>query len=222
MGAIPKTGDGAGLLIQIPHKFFAHDADAGLHLAGTGRVRRGMTFLPVEKQPRLNCEGVLERILAKRVEHFGWRTLRSMETPSAGWRGLRNLIYSRFLWRVRRRWMRTRLSASVCGPQARGLEIAESDIETKSSSTFLAVVPHHRLQGLLLAPQIANFYGSFDPDAASALCLVHQRFSTNTFPAGSWRIRIAMCAQRRDQHAEGERGVDACAAVDSGVSAVRR
>ena len=42
-------------------------------------------------------------------------------------------------------------------------------------------------KGLLLAPQIANFYGDLsDPDAVSALCLVHQRFSTNTFP--SWKL----------------------------------
>ena len=44
-------------------------------------------------------------------------------------------------------------------------------------------------KGLLLAPQIANFYKELsDPDAMSALCLVHQRFSTNTFPRGNWRI----------------------------------
>jgi glutamate synthase (NADPH/NADH) large chain len=50
----------------------------------------------------------------------------------------------------------------------------------------VALLPHHRLQGLAACPQITNFYRELsDPDAVSALCLVHQRFSTNTFP--SWQ-----------------------------------
>jgi len=47
-------------------------------------------------------------------------------------------------------------------------------------------------KGLLLAPQIAHFYPELsDADVVSALCLVHQRFSTNTFPPGRWRTRSA-------------------------------
>ena len=67
-------------------------------------------------------------------------------------------------------------------------EIAESEIEDKEffyipSLSCRTIV----YKGLLLAPQIANFYGELsDPDVTSALCLVHQRFSTNTFP--SWKL----------------------------------
>ncbi len=75
-------------------------------------------------------------------------------------------------------------------------------------------------KGLLLAPQIANFYNELsDPDAMSALCLVHQRFSTNTFPtwqlAHPFRIRLP---QRRDQYGSRQRELDVCAAVGAGVA----
>ena len=66
-------------------------------------------------------------------------------------------------------------------------------------------------KGLLLAPQIAEFYQELsDPDAMSALCLVHQRFSTNTFP--TWQLAHPYryhLPQRRDQHRARQRQLDA-------------
>ena len=74
-GCDPETGDGAGLLIQIPHKFFARECEAlGFVLPAPGEYAVGMTFLPVEKHPRLNCEGVLERIIREEgLSTLGWR-----------------------------------------------------------------------------------------------------------------------------------------------------
>ena len=76
-------------------------------------------------------------------------------------------------------------------------------------------------KGLLLAPQIAKFYRELsDPDAMSALCLVHQRFSTNTFPtwqlAHPFRYRLP---QRRDQHGARKRELDVRAPVRAAVAA---
>src|SRR5947199_10796898 len=67
-------------------------------------------------------------------------------------------------------------------------EVAESDIEDKEFFYIPSLSARTIVyKGLLLAPQIQNFYGELsDPDVASALCLVHQRFSTNTFP--SWKL----------------------------------
>src|SRR4029078_11654807 len=63
-GCDPETGDGAGVLIQIPHKFFAREcATLGIEWPAPGEYAVCMTFLPVEMRPRLNCEGVLERII---------------------------------------------------------------------------------------------------------------------------------------------------------------
>src|SRR5215467_4404012 len=190
-GCDPETGDGAGVLIQIPHKFFARECQAlGFTLPEPGEYAVGMTFLPVEKHPRLNCEGVLERIIREEgLSVLGWR-----DTPVNGdaigrvARASQPYIQQIFVARApemdepgfERRLYVVRKRAEK--------EIAESDIEDKEffyipSLSCRTVV----YKGLLLAPQIANFYGELsDPDATSALCLVHQRFSTNTFP--SWKL----------------------------------
>jgi glutamate synthase domain-containing protein 1 len=64
-GCDPDTGDGAGVLIQIPHAFFAREcAKLGFTLPLPGEYGVGMIFLPVERHDRLQCEGILERIVA--------------------------------------------------------------------------------------------------------------------------------------------------------------
>ena len=190
-GCDPETGDGAGILIQIPHKFFLSAcAREGFSLPAPGRYAVGMVFLPVEKHPRLQCEGILEGIVQEEgLTLLGWR-----DTPVNGSaigrvaRGSQPYIqqvfvacpddldeeaFERRLYVVRKRTES---------------EIEQSEIETKSmfyvpSLSCRTIV----YKGLLLAPQIANFYEELsDPEVETALCLVHQRFSTNTFP--SWQL----------------------------------
>jgi len=190
-GCDPETGDGAGVLIQIPHKFFAREcAKLGFTLPEPGEYGVGLVFLPVEKQERLQCEGILERIAVEEgLGVLGWR-----DTPidgSAIGRVARNsqpYIEQIFIRRgpdmtedqLERKLYVVRKRAEN--------EIAQSDIPDKSffyvpSLSCRTIV----YKGLLLAPQIARFYGELsDPDVMSALCLVHQRFSTNTFP--SWQL----------------------------------
>src|SRR6266853_138020 len=74
-GCDPETGDGAGVLIQIPHKFFAREcARLGFTLPLPGEYGVGMVFLPVEPAQRLLCEGILERITREEVlSVLGWR-----------------------------------------------------------------------------------------------------------------------------------------------------
>src|SRR5678816_1028580 len=80
-GCDPETGDGAGLTIQLPHKFFARECAAiGFTLPTAGEYGVAMTFLPVEKQQRLACEGILERISREEgLSVLGWR-----DTPIDG------------------------------------------------------------------------------------------------------------------------------------------
>src|SRR6187549_745192 len=80
-GCDPETGDGAGVLIQIPHKFFAREcARLGFTLPPAGEYGVAMTFLPVEKRQRLLCEGILERISREEgLSVLGWR-----DTPIDG------------------------------------------------------------------------------------------------------------------------------------------
>ena len=190
-GCDPETGDGAGILIQIPHKFFAREcSQLGFELPAEGEYAVGMTFLPVEKHQRLQCEGILERIIREEgLSVLGWR-----DTPVDGDaigrvarasqpyiqqvfvarpEGLDEDAFERKLYVVRKRAER---------------EVAESDIEGKEFFYIPSLSARTIVyKGLLLAPQIENFYAELsDPDAMSALCLVHQRFSTNTFP--SWQL----------------------------------
>jgi glutamate synthase (NADPH/NADH) large chain len=74
-GCDPETGDGAGILLQIPHQFLARECGKlGFELPVPGAYGVGMTFLPVEKHQRLQCEGILERIVREEgLTVLGWR-----------------------------------------------------------------------------------------------------------------------------------------------------
>ena len=74
-GCDPETGDGAGILIQIPHKFFARECETlGFTLPPPGEYGVGMVFLPVEPSHRLIAEGILERIAREEgLTVLGWR-----------------------------------------------------------------------------------------------------------------------------------------------------
>src|ERR1700686_2362241 len=74
-GCDPQTGDGAGILIQIPHEFFVRECAAlGFSLPEPGCYGVGMMFLPVEPQQRLICEGIVERIAREEgLKVLGWR-----------------------------------------------------------------------------------------------------------------------------------------------------
>src|SRR5262249_8590946 len=80
-GCDPETGDGAGVTIQIPHQFFVRVCgEIGMELPQPGEYGVAMTFLPVEKQQRLLCEGILERISREEgLTVLGWR-----DTPIDG------------------------------------------------------------------------------------------------------------------------------------------
>src|ERR1700738_2752647 len=179
-GCDPETGDGAGILIQIPHKFFARECDdLGFKLPPAGEYGVGMVFLPVEPQHRLLAEGILERIAREEgLTVLGWR-----DTPvnadaigrvarasqpyieqvfMAGASGQTQDELERKLFIVRKR-AETEIGASSI-PDKHFFYIP-----SLSSRTII-------YKGLLLAPQIANFYKELtDPETTSALCMVHQR-----------------------------------------------
>ena len=190
-GCDPETGDGAGILIQIPHTFFVREcAELGLALPEPGAYGVAMCFLPVEKHNRLQCEGVFERIAQEEgCQVLGWR-----DTPVNGDaigrearssqpyieqlflgcpQGLDEDAFERLLYHVRRRTEN---------------EIGASEIEDRE--TFYVPSCSCRTiiyKGLMLAPQIEKFYFELaNPLVTSALALIHQRFSTNTFP--SWKL----------------------------------
>jgi glutamate synthase (NADPH) large chain len=190
-GCDPETGDGAGILIQVPHVFFARECgELGIQLPGPGDYGVAMVFLPVDKHSRLQCEGVFERIASvEGLKVLGWR-----DTPVNGDAigrearasqpyieqffvgrpdGMTEDDFERRLYLVRRR-TENEIAAS---------EIDEKEFFYVPSFSCRTII----YKGLMLAPQIEKFYFELaNPLVTSALCLVHQRFSTNTFP--SWKL----------------------------------
>ena len=191
-GCDPETGDGAGILIQIPDKFFRREtAQLGFTLPPAGEYGVGMCFLPVERTQRLHCEGIIERIAAEEgLTVLGWR-----DTPvdrDAVGRIARasqpyiEQIFIRCAPGMDRETFERKLFVVLKraeGEVNASAEIRDKDffyIPSMSSRTIV-------YKGLLLAPQIATFYADLsDPDCMSAMALVHQRFSTNTFP--TWQL----------------------------------
>ncbi|HEY0839705.1 MAG TPA: glutamate synthase central domain-containing protein, partial [Vulgatibacter sp.] len=190
-GCDPETGDGAGVLIQIPHKFFAREcASLGFTLPNAGEYGVGMVFLPVEPHQRLQCEGIVERIVREEgLTVLGWR-----DTPIDGakiGRVARNsqpYIEQVFVGRAKG-MTEDQLERKLYVVRKRAeAEVFHSEMEDKGFFYIPSLSARTIVyKGLLLAPQIANFYPELsDPDVVSALCLVHQRFSTNTFP--TWQL----------------------------------
>ena len=190
-GCDAETGDGAGVLIQIPHEFLAKQApSSGFTLPERGQYGVAMCFLPVERQQRYACEGHMERISREEgLAVLGWRDI-PVEADAIG-RVARNsqpYIEQFFVGRpagLSDDEFERKLFVVMKRSEA---AVAKSDLRDKdffyipsfSSRTMV-------YKGLLLANQIGEFYTELlDPDTKSALCMVHQRFSTNTFP--TWQL----------------------------------
>jgi len=191
-GCDPDTGDGAGVIIQIPHAFFAREcARLGFILPPPGHYGAGIVFLPVEPQQRLVVEGIMERIITEEgLQLLGWRdtpvlanTIGRVARASQPYiqqvfvgriSGIDEDAFERKLYVVRKRFES---------------EVAKSEDVRDKSFVYVPSLSCRTIvyKGLLLAPQISKFYGDLsDPACISAICMVHQRFSTNTFP--SWQL----------------------------------
>ncbi len=193
VGADPLMGDGAGILIQIPDQLYREDmAQQGVQLPPPGEYGVGMIFLPKEHASRLACEQELERtVRAEGQVVLGWRDVRvDAEMPmSPAVKATEPVVRQIFIGR----------GPDVMVPDA--LERKLYVIRKTSSHAIRALSLKHGKEyfvpsmssrtvvykGLLLAGQVGQYYLDLaDPRTVSALALVHQRFSTNTFPA--WEL----------------------------------
>jgi len=178
-GCDSETGDGAGVLIQIPHRFFARECGKlGFTLPPAGEYGVGMTFLPVEPHHRRECEGVIERVVSEEgLAVLGWRDT-PCDATSIGRVARGSQPYIQQIFVARGRGMTEE-------QLERRLYVTRKRIEAALPNCYIPSFSARTIiyKGLLLAPQIAKFYPELsDPEVVSALCLVHQRFSTNTFP----------------------------------------
>ena len=189
VGADALMGDGAGILIQIPDELYRDEMAArGVELPPPGEYGVGMIFLPKEHASRLACEQELERaIRAEGQVLLGWRDVpvdRDMPmSPTV--RAKEPVIRQVFIGRgpdvivpdaLERKLYVIRKTASAAIQALKLTHSREYYVPSMSCRTVI-------YKGLLLATQVGQYYRDLaDPRTVSALALVHQRFSTNTFP----------------------------------------
>jgi glutamate synthase (NADPH/NADH) large chain len=193
VGADPLCGDGAGILIQIPDQFYREEAaKLGIALPPPGEYGVGMIFLPRENASRLACEQELERtVRAEGQVVLGWRDVPvDHEMPMSPLvREREPVIRQIFIGRgpdvmvpdaLERKLYVIRKTASH---KIQALKLKHGKEYFVPSMSTRTVV----YKGLLLADQVGRYYRDLrDPRLVSAIALVHQRFSTNTFP--SWEL----------------------------------
>src|SRR5512139_3040880 len=189
VGADKLMGDGAGILIQIPDDLYRADMAAqGVALPPPGEYGVGMIFLPKEHASRLACEQELERaVKAEGQVLLGWRDVPvDREMPmSPAVRAKEPVIRQIFIGRgadvivpdaLERKLYVIRKTASAAIQKLKLTHSREYYVPSMSCRTVI-------YKGLLLADQVGKYFKDLqDPRTVSALALVHQRFSTNTFP----------------------------------------
>ncbi len=187
-GCEKNTGDGAGILIQMPHAFLAEECEkAGIVLPAAGRYGAGCVFLPQDPGPRRRVEELVEKTVCREgLAVLGWRTLPTDNsslgpTARAGEPFMRQLFvsrpepleddlaYERKLYVVRRSIENAVRASEIPGKRA----------------CYVPSLSHRTIvyKGMLIAPQLPRYFPDVvDDRMESALAMVHSRFSTNTFP----------------------------------------
>ena len=187
-GADPLQGDGAGILLQLPDAFLRRACGRlGITLPAIGQYGVGTVFLPQEPASRVACEQEIERaIWAEGQVLLGWR---DVPTNNAGLstrtKEVEPVIRQVFVARGSRDMDQDALERKLyvvrkaSGHAIQALKLRHGkEFYVPSFSTYTLVY-----KGMLLAHQVGEYYEDLrDPSMVSALAMVHQRFSTNTFP----------------------------------------
>lgn len=193
-GAEANTGDGAGILIQIPHGFLKRECEMlGFTLPESGKYGAGMLFLPQDPVQRRTCEKIMERVINEEGQTFlGWRTVPTDnrilgEGAKSNEPFIRQVFIefnsdtldlaaqSNYLALERKLFVIRRKAEN----EIRRAAFAGSQYFYFSSLSVKTMV----YKGMLTPAQVAQYYAELnDPAVVSALALVHSRFSTNTFP----------------------------------------
>ena len=191
VGADPRAGDGAGILVQIPHKFFVKQAaELGFELPDPGQYGVGVLFMPHDAEWRQEIMGIYaEEIAREGMRLIGWRDVPT-DNATLGETVKPTEPVHRQVFIARPKKMKSEdeferrlyiLRKSISGIVYNRRERRNSDYYPVSISCRTLIY-----KGMFLADQVGAYYPDLnDEDFESALALVHQRFSTNTFPTWS-------------------------------------
>ncbi len=188
VGADPLAGDGAGILLQIPDAFLREEmARQHVKLPPYGQYGVGMVFLPQEPASRLACEYEIERAIKEEGQTLiGWRDV-PCDNSGLGdsVRKIEPVIRQVFIGRGKDVTVTDALERKLyiirksSGHAIQALDLAHGKEFYVPSMSARTIV----YKGMLLANQVGTYYKDLqDARVVSALALVHQRFSTNTFP----------------------------------------
>jgi glutamate synthase (ferredoxin) len=187
-GCEANTGDGAGILMQVPHAFLKQAcAEVKINLPGPGDYGVGLIFLPPHPLERYKCEVLFEEIVSTEgLQLLGWRTVPT-EHSALGQTAIASEPVVRQVFIARPQQM-TDLTAferklyvvrklAERGIRAAGIQGGGRFYVCSLSSRTLIY------KGMLMPTQVEAYFPDLaDPSMETALCLVHSRFSTNTFP----------------------------------------
>ena len=191
VGADPRAGDGAGILVQIPHAFFTRKArELGFKLPEPGAYAVGALFMPKEKAWRKVIQSIIaDQIKDEGLKLLGWRdvptdnsslgeTVKPTEPANMQvFIGRGTQIKDEVEFERRLYILRKSISQAIYQRRDRGM----AGYYPCSLSCRTVIY-----KGMFLADQLGKYYPDLhEPDFESALALVHQRFSTNTFPTWS-------------------------------------
>ncbi len=190
-GCEVNTGDGAGILFQVPHKFLARECAAlGFTLPLPGQYGVGMVFLPSDLEARAAAEKAVENVVQAEGQLFlGWRTVPTRnQTLGSTARSVEPCVRQVFIGRSstitdamafeRKLYV---IRAVATHTIRRSGKFKDGQLFYVPSLSFKTII----YKGMLMSEQVDEFFPDLaDPDVESGLALVHSRFSTNTFP--SW------------------------------------
>ena len=192
VGADPLAGDGAGILIQIPHDFLVRECGKlGLKLPAPGHYAVGHLFMPQDARLMAHCERVWTRLIREEgLDLIGWRSVPvDGSCLSDMVRATEPVHRQVFIARPksikdeaefeRKLYVVRKLVSNAVYDAYKGRDIGHYTVSLSSRTLVY--------KGMFLSYQVKKYYDDLsDPLLASALALVHQRFSTNTFP--SWKL----------------------------------
>ncbi len=189
-GSDKKTGDGVGMLVQIPHAFIQREAgNINIVLPPAGQYAVGMIFMPQDEGARQKCIEVVEDVVQEEALGFmGWREV-PLDPSALGQLAVDGMPYI--------------LQCIIDGQGLDGQDfekklyvtrkIIEHRVQTVlplDDNEFYCVSFSSRMllyKGMMMGGQLVKFYKDLaDPDFATAVAVIHQRYSTNTFP--SWKL----------------------------------
>lgn len=189
-GSEPSTGDGAGIMLQIPHAFFVRELKGlGIELPANGDYAVGMLFMSQDENIRAGHERELERIIREEGQTLlGWRTVPTNdEKLGASAKAVKPYVRQVFIGKNSGIKDELSFERKIYVIRKRAEQVIRYSGGEGADTFYFSSMSSKKVvyKGMLTTEQVRSFYTDMNDEAMeTAIALVHSRFSTNTFP--SW------------------------------------